>query len=142
MEKHRSYCPVNLALEVIGDKWTLLIIRDIMMVGKRHFREILNSDEKIASNILTDRLNMLEKVGVLAKAKDPSHKQKFIYSLTEMGIDLFPTIVEIGNWSLKHRPVDPSQSTHAKMLVEGGKKLHKKMMEQLKKEHLIQVELK
>lgn len=135
MSDYRSRCPINLALEVFGDKWSLLIIRDIMFVGKRHFRELLQSDEKIASNILTDRLNMLERQGILKKDPDPDHKQKFIYSLTPIGIDLLPIMVEIGGWSLKNRPVDPEKGRHAQMLVKGGTELQKEIRKDLLKQH-------
>ncbi len=127
---------MNLALEVFVDKWSLLIIRDIMFEGKRYFRELLQSDEKIASNILTDRLSMLEREGVITKNKDPGHKQKYIYSLTPVGIDLLPIMVEIGNWSLKHRPVDKKNKKHAEMLSKGGKDLQKEIRKNLAKEHL------
>jgi DNA-binding HxlR family transcriptional regulator len=136
MEYLRSRCPINLTLEVFGDKWSLVIIRDIMFEGKRHFRELLQSEEKIATNILTDRLNMLEREGIISKSPDPEHKQKFIYSLTEAGIDLVPIIVEIGAWSLKHREVDPAKAKHAEMLVKGGKELQKEIRKGLMKEHL------
>src|SRR5258706_10552207 len=136
MDSHRSHCPVNLTVEVFGDKWSLLILRDIMFDGKRHFRELLNSEEKIASNILTDRLNMLEREGIISKKPDPGHKQKFIYSLTTAGIDLLPLMVEIGAWSLKHRDVDPAKGKHAEMLVKGGKELQKEIRKTLVKEHL------
>jgi len=82
---HKSNCPINLSLEIIGDKWTLIIIRDIMMVGKRSFRELLKSDERIATNILSNRLLMLQEKGIISKKKDISHKQKNIYSLTKNG---------------------------------------------------------
>jgi DNA-binding HxlR family transcriptional regulator len=107
-----------------------------MFAGKRHFRELLQSDEKIASNILSDRLNMLEREGIISKNPDPEHKQKFIYHLTAAGIDLLPIIIEIGAWSLKHRDVDPAKSKHAEMLVKGGKDLQKEMRKNLAKEHL------
>jgi len=136
MENHRSHCPINLTLEVFGDKWSLLIISHIMLEGKRHFRELLHCEEKIASNILTDRLNMLEREGILSKNPDPEHKQKFIYHLTAAGIDLLPIIIEIGAWSLKHRDVDPAKAKHAEMLVKGGKDLQKEMRKNLAKEHL------
>lgn len=135
-ELTRSGCPINLALEVFGDKWTLIIIRDIMFEGKRHFRELLQSEEKIASNILTDRLNMLEREGIITKSPDPDHKQKYIYSLTEKGIDLLPIMVEVGGWSLKHRPVAPSKKGHAETLVKGGKDLQKQIRKDLLKEHV------
>jgi DNA-binding HxlR family transcriptional regulator len=136
MEYLKSRCPINLTLEVFGDKWSLVIIRDIMMENKRHFRELLQSEEKIATNILTDRLNMLEREGIITKSPDPDHKQKFIYSLTEAGIDLLPIIIEIGAWSLKHREVDPEKAKHAEMLVKGGKELQKEMRKGLMKEHV------
>jgi DNA-binding HxlR family transcriptional regulator len=100
----RSYCPINLGLEVFGDAWTLLVLRDMMFAGKRHFRELLQSDEGISSNILADRLKMLVERGVLTKRDDPSHKQKAIYSLTERGISLLPVLVQIGAWSRANLP--------------------------------------
>ncbi len=135
MKKPRSYCPTNLAIEVFGDKWTLLIIRDLIL-GKRYFREFLQSEEKIASNILTDRLSMLEKEGIITKAKDLTHKQKIIYSLTEKGIDLFPVIVAIAAWSVKYKPVDKEDAKKAKAIINGGKELQKKMMKELKQQHV------
>lgn len=136
MGNFRSYCPVSLALEVFGDKWSLIIIRDMMFEGKRHFRELLQSEEKIASNILTDRLTMLEREGLISKAGDPDHKQKYIYSLTSKGIDLLPIMVEIGAWSLKYKPVDLSKHQHAQGLVEGGKELQMQIKEDLRRKHL------
>jgi len=136
MDKHRSHCPVNLALEVFGDKWSLVIIRDIMFENKRYFRELLQSEEKIASNILTDRLAMLEEQGIISKADDPDHKQKNIYSLTAKGIDLLPIMVEIGAWSIKHQPVDLKKHKHAVELVKGGKEMQSEIRKGLVKEHL------
>jgi len=103
----RSGCPINLGLEVFGDRWTLLIIRDMMFAGKRHFREFLASHEKISTNILADRLAMLVDIGIITRADDPSHRLKAIYSLTEKGIDLLPIIAQISRWSRNHMPVDP-----------------------------------
>jgi DNA-binding HxlR family transcriptional regulator len=106
MDTYRSNCPINLALEVFGDKWSLMIVRDIMLANKKNFRQLLVSDEKIASNILSTRLAMLEEAGVLAKERDPLNKLKFIYSLTKKGLDLFPILVELSRWAVKHEPVD------------------------------------
>jgi len=136
MEKFRSHCAINMALEVFGDKWSLIIIRDLMFGGKRHFRELLQSEEKIASNILTDRLNMLEREGVISKDNDREHKQKIIYSLTQKGIDLLPIIVQTVIWSFKYMPYDPELNRHARMIVEGGPKVQEQVMQQLRKEHL------
>ena len=136
MEKYRSGCAINLAVEVFGDKWSLIIIRDMMFGGKRHFRELLQSDEKISSNILTDRLNMLEREGVISKDSDPEHKQKIIYRLTQKGIDLLPIIIQAVIWSFKYMPFDPEVNRHAKMIVEGGPEVLETVMQQLRKEHL------
>ena len=105
---YRSGCPINLGLEVFGDKWTLLIIRDMMFAGKRHFREFLASDEAISSNILSNRLAMLVEAGIVTRGDDPSHRLKAIYSLTEKGIELLPIIAQISRWSRTHMPVDPA----------------------------------
>lgn len=136
-KEHRSGCSINLALEVFGDKWTLLIIRDIMLGDKRHFREMLQSEEKISSNILTNRLAMLEAQGVITKKSDDSHKQKFIYSLTTKGIDLLPVITSMATWSLKYEAVDALSSQHTQALVDGGDSLLQTFMEDLKEKHLV-----
>src|SRR3954454_8959535 len=98
----RSYCPINLGLEIFGDAWTLLVLRDLMFGGKRHFRELLQSEEGISSNILADRLKRLIDHRILTKRDDPSHKQKAIYSLTDRGIALVPILLEVGAWSRAH----------------------------------------
>ena len=86
MATQRSGCPINLTLETLGDRWSLIVIRDIMFGNRRHFRELqAGSEEGIASNILADRLKRLVEAGLLGKAEDPSHKQKSIYSLTTIG---------------------------------------------------------
>jgi DNA-binding HxlR family transcriptional regulator len=74
-DDHRSGCPINLSLEVFGDRWSLLILRDMVFGGKRHFRELLRSEEGIASNILADRLKRLTDQGMVTRADDPTHKQ-------------------------------------------------------------------
>jgi DNA-binding HxlR family transcriptional regulator len=134
--EHRSLCPINLALEVFGDRWTLLIVRDLMFAGKRHFRELLRSDERISSNILTDRLNMLVEQGIVTKADDPSHKQKAVYSLTEKGIALLPVLAQIGMWSRRYRPVSEELGATAASLEEGGPALWERLMAELRETHL------
>lgn len=101
----RSGCPVSLGLDIFGDRWTLLIIRDLMFNGKRHYREILQSEEHISTNILADRLRTLLAEGIIRKADDPGHQQKVVYSLTEKGIALLPVLTAISDWSFQHRPV-------------------------------------
>src|SRR5262249_61515600 len=94
----RSYCPINLSLEIFGDAWTLLVLRDMMFSGKRHFRELLQSDERIASNILADRLQRLGAHGMAAKSDDPTRIHKALYSRTEQAIDLLPLLVRQAAW--------------------------------------------
>ena len=133
---YKSHCPQYLGLDVFGDKWTLLIIRDMMIDGKRHFREFLQSEEKIASNILANRLNMLEEEGILTRSEDGSHKQKIIYSLTQKGIDLFPIIMSIAKWSVKYQPVDKEKADRANEIINGGEKARMEVMERLREQHL------
>lgn len=133
---HRSGCPINLGLEVFGDKWSLLIIRDMMFAGKRHFREFLASDEAISSNILADRLAKLVEAGVLTRADDPAHKLKAIYSLTEMGIELLPIIAEISRWSRKYQPVDPELARTGEARDRARPNAAHAQMEALRKIHL------
>lgn len=132
----RSGCPINLGLEVFGDKWTLLIIRDMMFAGKRHYREFLASDEGISSNILADRLAMLVEAGILTRAGDPSHKLKAIYSLTEKGIDLLPIIAQISRWSRSHMPVDPILAATGEARDKGGPGAVEAQMAALRQIHL------
>jgi len=136
----RSYCPINLSLEIFGDKWTLLVLRDLMFSGKRHFRELLQSDERISSNILADRLARLVEHGLLTKSDDPTHKQKAIYSLTEKAIALLPVIVQIGAWGSRSVPdarkLDGPARKHLREIQEGGARAWARRMDELRAEHL------
>lgn len=100
--KFRSTCPISSALDIVGDKWSLLIIRDLAFVKKKTFGEFSNSEEKIASNILSHRLKFLEESGIITKNKIPENKKTIIYSLTEKGVDFLPVIVEYILWSNKY----------------------------------------
>ena len=136
-DAHRSGCPINLTLEVVGDRWSLLVIRDIMFGNRRHFRELLTqSEEGIASNILADRLKKLVAAGFLAITDDPSHKQKHIYSLTEPAIQLVPLIVQLGAWGRRHLPVTPDLAIRAQLLEEGGPEMWADFMDELRTAHL------
>jgi len=97
----RSNCPVNFGLETFGDKWSLLIVRDIVFWGKKTYGDFLKSDEGIATNILASRLAQLEENGILKKEPQPGDKRKDVYSLTEKGMELIPLLVEIVAWSGK-----------------------------------------
>ena len=97
MIEKRSGCPINLALEVLGDRWSPIVIRDIMFGNRRRFRELLTrSDEGIASNIMAARLKRLFEAGLLSRSDDPAHRQRGIYSLTEKAIQLAPVLVQLG----------------------------------------------
>jgi DNA-binding HxlR family transcriptional regulator len=134
-KSHRSGCVMNLMVEMIGDQWSLLIIRDIMLMNRRHFRELLTeSPEGIASNILADRLQRLVKQGFLHKSHDPSHKQKAIYSLTEKGIDLLPLLMDMNAWGKKHVPGAGLRGL-AKELQEGGPKAAAEFITELRESH-------
>ena len=99
LKGRRSNCPVNFAVETIGDKWSLVILRDIIFWGKRTYGEFLKSDERIATNILAGRLEYLEKEGLISKTQDPADKRKEIYTVTERGLDMVPMFVEMIAWS-------------------------------------------
>jgi DNA-binding HxlR family transcriptional regulator len=102
--KQRSTCPVSTALDVLGDKWTLLILRDMVFAGKSTYGQFLQSAEKMATNILADRLAGLEAQGILSKAVAADKKSKFTYRLTEKGVDVVPILVEFILWGAKHCP--------------------------------------
>lgn len=138
-ETLKSECPINLTLEILGDKWSLLVIRDIIFGNRRHFRQLLtNSEEGIASNILADRLKRLLQEGIITKTDDPSHKQKAIYSLTEKGIELLPMLAQMGGWGCKYLPVSKELGIRAKLLAEGGPKMWEQFMTELRELHLSQ----
>ncbi|QGK69987.1 transcriptional regulator [Allosaccharopolyspora coralli] len=132
----RSQCPINLSLEILGDRWTLLVLRDIIFTGARHFRELLDGPERISSNILADRLDSLVEHGMLTKASDPSHKQKITYSLTEQAIDLVPVLVQLGYWGTRYLPVTEAYTARGEVLATGGDPLVQTLMDELRENHL------
>jgi DNA-binding HxlR family transcriptional regulator len=116
--KRRSYCGISTALDIIGDKWSLLIIRDLMFRKKITYGDFLKSEEKIATNILADRLNMLESQGIISKKEMPGSKSKYMYSLTRKGVDFGPVLMELMLWSEKYYEI----SEKGKALLERIKK--------------------
>ena len=99
----RSDCPIACVLDIVGDKWTLLVIRDLAL-GRRHFEEFLHSPERIATNILSARLRQLEEAGYLTKETDPDDRRKSVYQLTDQGQQLLGLLRYIARWGLKHIP--------------------------------------
>jgi DNA-binding HxlR family transcriptional regulator len=137
LDAHRSGCPINLTLELLGDRWSLIVIRDIMFGNRRRYRELLTqSEEGIASNVLADRLKRLVTNGLLSKADDPRHKQSSIYSLTEPAIQLVPLLANMGTWGRRHAPVTKELSIRAQLLEEGGAKMWDDLMAELRAYHL------
>jgi DNA-binding HxlR family transcriptional regulator len=102
--KCRSDCPISLALEAFGDRWSLLILRDLLLRNRRHYQEFLNAEEQISTNILADRLSRLEELGVISKSTDPENRKQYLYAPTKKGLDLLPVLLELYRWSLKYDP--------------------------------------
>lgn len=120
-QNNRSLCPLSCFLEILGDKWSLLIIRDLMFNGKNTFGGFLKSDEGIATNILTSRLISLEENGFIEKLEAPENKKVPIYRLTRKGLDLKPVLIEVYLWTDKYFPI-PS---HVKAQISQIKKQRK-----------------
>ncbi len=95
---HKSDCPINYAVEIFGDTWSMVIYRDMTTLGKKTFGEFLESEERIGSSVLTDRLNHLEEKGIIVRLPDPADKRKTIYKLTPEGINAIPILYEIATW--------------------------------------------
>ena len=98
----RSSCPISYTLDVFGDRWTLLLLRDLTLRGKKRYREFLASDEGIASNILSDRLRRLEEAGIVTRKTDPQDGRQVIYSATKKGLSLIPVLLELAAWGAAH----------------------------------------
>ena len=100
----RSNCPIAYALDFVGDKWTLIVLRDLIMARKQHFRDLLAGTEGIATNILASRLKLLEAAGLVTRRIDPAQARRVIYEPTEKALDLLPVLIELVRWSTKHDP--------------------------------------
>jgi DNA-binding HxlR family transcriptional regulator len=132
---HRSACAISMALEAIGDKWSLLILRDLMFTDKRSYGELQSSDEKIATNILAARLQSLEANGLIRKSVDPDNGRRSLYYLTEKGIDLLPVIIELRQWTEKHNPEAEGCANALKLTDKNRKEVLAVYKKKLKAEH-------
>jgi len=103
-KKRDTGCPFAFALDTFGDRWTLLVVRDLMFRGKTTYGEFLDSAEGVATNVLADRLKYLEEEGIIDKSRDPENRRRNIYTLTEKGVELTPIMLEVVRWSAKHDP--------------------------------------
>ena len=113
--RHRSGCPVNISLEVFGDRWSLLIVRDLMVRGFRTYRDFLESGEGIATNILADRLKRLRRFGIVSAQTDETDRRRVNYRLTEKGIDLAPVMLELLIWGAQHEKTGAPPALVAQM---------------------------
>ena len=127
-ENARSTCPLSTALDLFGDRWTLLVIRDLALRGKHSFSEILESAEGVATNVLAERLARLEAGGIVTKTRNPDDGRRYSYGLTEKGKDLIPVLVEIIVWSAAHH----EGTAAAPGFVEAAKRDRPALVEELR----------
>ena len=102
LRSRRSDCPIACALDLVGDKWTLIVLRDIIMGRRHYFQELLASNEGIASNILASRLKQLEAAAMITRRRDPAEPKRVVYEATERALDLLPVMIELMRWSMKY----------------------------------------
>lgn len=130
--QYRSTCPINFALETFGDMWSLLIIREIVRYKKSTYGEFLESDEKISTNILADRLSKLEQLGILRKTPDKNDRRRDRYKLTQKGIDLYPIMLEMVLWSVKYgENIDESYKTMLPLIKKDKQAFIKNMLQEM-----------
>ena len=127
----RSCCPLANSLDVIGDRWSLLVIRDMMFANKHEFSEFMQGPEKIATNILTDRLKCLQEFGIIDYRRHPKHKNKKIYYLTQKGKDLLPAMVELILWGASYRAAPDMPKAHFNKVKREPKKFIRVTLQKL-----------
>ncbi len=132
----KSHCPIHFALEHIGDRWSLLILRDLMFKGKRHYNEFFDSEEKISTTVLVDRLKRMEAHGILSSGTDPVKKSRIRYSLTQKGIDLLPLLVDMILWGATYDPKTAAEKSFTRKAGFNRKQLISELTRGLKKDHL------
>ena len=134
----RSHCPINFTLEHFGDKWSFLIIRDLMFKGKRHYNEFLEAGENVSTSVLGDRLRKLEAHGIISKEKDSVKKSRIRYSLTKKGIDLLPILIEMIIWGGEKDRLTESPEEFMDQAAQDKEALINRIREKLIREHLLQ----
>ena len=131
-QKRKSDCPINFALEIFGDKWTFLIVRELMFKDKHYYGEFLQIEEKIATNVLADRLVLLEQSGIVTRTIDDAHNSKKIYKLTKKGIDLLPLLTEAILWSAKYDKETAADAKFVRKAKNDRESLFEEIRESLK----------
>ncbi len=134
--KFRSPCPINFGLEHFGDKWSLLILRDLMFKGRRHYNEFLSGPERVSTSVLRDKLKLLEIGGIVSKSQDNVKKSRIRYSLTEKGIRLLPFMVELILWSAQYDPDTVARPHYVAWAKRDREELINEESERLRREHL------
>jgi DNA-binding HxlR family transcriptional regulator len=129
---HQSGCPIAFALDIFGDRWSLLILRDLIFKGKQRYKDFLSSEEAISTNILADRLMRLEEHGLISKQDDQTNKKQFLYAPTEKGLELIPVLLEIVRWSAKHDPKTAAPKEFLNRLKKDAKGLEKEIRGRLR----------
>lgn len=132
----RSHCPINFTLEHFGDKWSFLIIRDLMFKGKRHYNEFLEAGEKVSTSVLGDRLKKLEMMGIITKGEDKVKRSRIRYSLTPKGIDLLPILIEMIVWGGLNDELTETPKEFIEQATQNRESLIKQTRENLIKEHI------
>ena len=134
--KRRSDCPISLSLDVFGDKWTLLILRDFMFFDNRHFNELVKN-EAISTNILTDRLKKLIENGIITKQTDEKNRSSYLYSLTRKGLELIPIVIEIYKWGANNIEGNNAESKFKKRINCETEKVSQEFINKIKTTHNI-----
>lgn len=129
--QRRSDCPISFALDMVGDRWSLLIIRDLMFKGKRYYGEFSQSEERISTNILAERLERLEAEGFISKTRDSENRSKYEYRLTRKGIDLLPVLLDIIAWSAKYDANTAAPKSFIRRLKHDREGLAKEILDKL-----------
>jgi DNA-binding HxlR family transcriptional regulator len=129
----QSGCPVAFTLDTFGDKWSLLVLRDMFMNGKRYYGEFLESPEHVASNILADRLKRLEEARVITKNHDPENQKKYVYELTQKGVDLLPLMLEAITWGSKYLSGNTAPKEFLRRLKKDREAVTHEILESLKR---------
>jgi DNA-binding HxlR family transcriptional regulator len=129
-------CPISFAMNMLGDRWSLLIIRDMMLFGRRRYSEFLASSEGISTNILAARLKQMQQLDLVEKFSDPSNRKASVYLLTDKGLRLFPVLLEVIRWGQQHDERSMITDAMAQALRDGGQPLARQIQERVESERL------
>ncbi|KGO93787.1 winged helix-turn-helix transcriptional regulator [Flavobacterium subsaxonicum] len=138
--ENRSGCPISSSLDIFGDRWSLLIVRDLMLYKTRTYGDFTKSEEKIATNILANRLQILEDKGIISKLPYPDNKVKGLYKLSPKGIELIPALIEIALWGDKNLSKPDVRSPYLKEVKKNKSKFLKNVMEKLSADDEVNVD--